>query len=108
MIGHCFDTVAVLRNPSNIGLRTEKLAQKIASSQLKDNYKRGLNCFFDYLEILSRWDMNIERTFLSNQLFNKNNQKGKITRSQVSHIRHKVYCNILYLFLGRDCLFLLW
>uniref|UniRef100_A0AC34QCH8 GATOR complex protein MIO zinc-ribbon like domain-containing protein n=1 Tax=Panagrolaimus sp. JU765 TaxID=591449 RepID=A0AC34QCH8_9BILA len=82
LIGHCFDNIPVLRHPANIGLRTEKLVEKLIYCQIPDDYRRGLNCFFDYIDILTRWNMFLEKTFLYNMLFNKNNQKGRIMRPQ--------------------------
>lgn len=100
VIGKCFKDVEKLKDPPNFGLRMDKLAEKLRYfilcvfwihfanlcfrvSVKNINHKRGLNCFFDYLNLLGSWNMNIERTFLYNQLYEKNSQnKGRITRTQ--------------------------
>uniref|UniRef100_A0A914Y3N0 GATOR complex protein MIO zinc-ribbon like domain-containing protein n=1 Tax=Panagrolaimus superbus TaxID=310955 RepID=A0A914Y3N0_9BILA len=92
VIGKCFKDVEKLKDPPNFGLKTDKLADKLKESVKSVNHKRGLNCFFDYLNILGSWNMNIERTFLYNQLYEKNSQnKGRITRAQA--VVACSYCN---------------
>uniref|UniRef100_A0A7E4UZD1 Zinc_ribbon_16 domain-containing protein n=2 Tax=Panagrellus redivivus TaxID=6233 RepID=A0A7E4UZD1_PANRE len=83
ILGKMFSSIPELRNPANVGIRLDILLQKLIASVKDHHHKRGLNCVFEYLEMLDSWDMQVEKTFLYQLLFTDiTPAKGKIVRPQ--------------------------